>query len=121
MGLALVHGGEETRGFDNPFNTLLTPLDVFGFSAGSGQEFVFLAIDGDNQLVRVVATADFTSESTVDGVVLEEVGHGIRLKSGVVDDNNFDFREIALEEHTENKATDAAESVDANFDHNDKK
>ncbi len=58
---------------------------------------------------------DLMVETAVDRVILEHVGEIVRIEK-IVDADDLDILREVLDRRTEHHATDAAETIDANFD-----
>ena len=114
VSLGLLLGQVNTGALEHVLNTELTPGDQGSVAVGLvGEDLDDLAVDG-NGAVLVVAD-DFTVETAVHGVVLHavsDVGSGM---AGGVDRDDFDI--VGLDGGAESQGADAAEAVDANFDH----
>ena len=116
MLLGLVHGQEQTCRLDDILSTNLVPLEVGGVFLGSDTD----AVAVDDELVLGCIDLDGAIELAVHGVILEHVSHVVDGQQ-VIDTHNLNVIYIALlKGRAEHKTTDAAESVntDFNFSHN---
>ena len=108
MLLAGLLGQEETGTFDDDVGADFIPLQVGRVLLG--RQANLLAIDDQG----VAIDGDVALEIAMHGVVLQHVGQIVGLQQ-VVDADHFDPGEI-LGDGAKRHATDAAETVDANFD-----
>jgi len=110
--LALLEGGEDTRGLDDPFNTTLTPLAVGRVLLSKAEDLVVLAIVVNDKLV--VLALDSAGETAVHGIILEHVCHGISLQEGIVESNELDGH-ATLDEDTSDETADTTETIDSDL------
>ena len=85
----------------------LAPLELGGIFFGADDDA--FAVDDDGCVIG----GDFAGIGSVDGIILEEMSEGFG-GCQVIDGNDLDFS--TLECGAKNKAPDAAEAVDTNFD-----
>lgn len=107
MELTLLLGEENTGGLANVVGTDGTPTDLGGVS---------LVEDLDELAINLDATIDLldgAGESTVDGIVLEEVGEVIDIHEGIVNGGDHSLVLVAKEGRSEDESTNTAETVDA--------
>ena len=114
VSLSLFLGEVNTGALENVLNTQLAPGNEGSVAVGLVRENLNgLAVYG-NSAVLIVA-ADFAVETSVYGVILYavcDVGSGMARS---VDGDDFDI--VGLDSSSESQGTDAAETIDANFDH----
>ena len=114
MSLGLLLGQVNAGALEHVLNTQLTPGDEGSVAVGLiGEDLDGLAVDGDGAVL--VVADDFAVEAAVDGIVLHavsDVGSGM---TGSADGNNLDI--VRLDSGAERQGADAAETIDANFDH----
>ena len=110
LGLLEVHAGA----LEHVLDAQLAPGDEGGVTVGLvGEDLDDLAVDGDGAVL--VVADDFAVEAAVDGIVLHAVSDVARGMAGGVDGDDLDV--VRLDGGAESEGTDAAEAVDADFDH----
>jgi len=108
VALSLLLGEEEAGGLYDVLSTELTPGEVLLLALGEASDLAAVYDEG------LLSEGNLAVELAVYGVVLEHVSH-IVGGDEVVDANDFNVGMV--EACTEDKATDAAKTVDADFDH----
>ena len=110
LGLVKVHAGA----LEHVLDAQLAPGDEGGVTVGLvGEDLDDLAVDGDGAVL--VVADDFAVEFAVNGVKLHavsDVGSGM---AGSADGDDLDV--VRLDGSAESQGTDAAEAIDADFDH----
>jgi hypothetical protein len=108
--LAAFLGQEQAGGVDHQVGADFVPLQFGGIL--DGRQADLLAID--HQVVAF--DGNVALEVAMHRVVLQHVGEIVRLQQ-VVDADDLDVRELGfLGDGTKHHATDATETIDANFD-----
>mmetsp|Transcript_34593 Transcript_34593/g.46626 ORF Transcript_34593/g.46626 Transcript_34593/m.46626 type:complete len:343 (+) Transcript_34593:87-1115(+) len=102
--------GEDTSGLSDVVSTGLAPWDVLG-----------VLLVGDDNLVSIdknttVGLLDVVGESTVGGVVFEQVHEVVDIHEGVVDVHNLSFVSVLGESRSEGEAANSTEAVDSESD-----
>ena len=114
MGLCGFLGEEAAGALQNVLYAKLAPGNESGITVlVIGKDFDLLAVNDENALF--VASLDGTVETAVDGVVLHGIGQLACGMTGSVDCNDLDV--VRLDSCSESQRADAAETIDANFDH----
>ena len=114
MGLCSFLGEEAAGALQNVLYAKLAPGNESGITVlVIGKDFDLLAVNDENALF--VAGLDGTVETAVDGVVLHGIGQLACGMTGSVDCNDLDV--VRLDSCSESQRADAAETIDANFDH----
>ena len=120
MALGFFCVGEKTGGLDDDVHAEFFPWQTF-WAAGA-DDLDFVAVDHDHvvflKLWGGLLGGDLSVEFALGGVVFQQVGEVVG-RDKVTDCGDFEcLAEVALfDEGTENKATDAAESVDGDGSH----
>lgn len=109
VGRSLLSGGEHTSRLDDVVGAVLAPGDGSGVTLSEDGDL--LAVD--NELA--VAGAHLTVEAAVDRVVLEHVGHVLKVDEGVVDGNDLSIG--VVDGVAEHNAANTTETVDTNSNH----
>ena len=114
VSLCLLLGQVSAGALENVVNAQLAPGDEGGVTVGLvGENLDDLAVNGDSAVL--VVAVDFAIEAAVNGIVLYAVSDVRSGMAGSVDGNYFDV--IRLDSCSESERTDAAETIDTNFDH----
>ncbi len=112
LGLRLVE--VNAGALENILNTELAPRNQGSIAVGLVRENLDnFAVHG-NRAVLIVAD-NFAIEAAVHGVILDTVCNVRCGMAGSVDRDDFDI--VRLDRSTERERTDAAETIDANFNH----
>ena len=114
VGLGLRLAGVEAGALEHDVNAQLAPRQLS--SIGLGVDGDLLAVDGDVVLASLNDVA-LSSVVALGGVVLQQVSQHLG-GSQVVDGDNFVA--LSAEHLTESKATNAAETINSNFNSHDK-
>ncbi len=110
LGLLQIHAGA----LQHVLYAQLAPGDQGSVAVGLvRQDLDDLAVDGDGAVL--VVAHDFAVEAAVNGIVLHAVGDVARGMAGSVDGDDLDV--VRLDGSAESQGTDAAETIDADFDH----
>ena len=107
MELTLLLGEEDTGGLANVVSTNGAPADLGGVSLVEDLDEVAINLDATIDLL------DGAGESTVDGIVLEEIGEVVDIHEGIVDSGDHSLVLVAKEGRSEDESTNTAETVDA--------
>ena len=114
MSLCLLLGEVNAGALENVVNTQLAPGNEGSVTVGLvGEDLNDFAVNGYGAVL--IVADDFAVEAAVYGVVLDavsDVGSGM---AGSVDGDDLDV--IRLDGSAESERTDAAETIDTDFDH----
>jgi len=106
---SLIGGGENAGGLNNVLSAALCPRDLRGIA--DVVYSYFLAVYEE----LAVNDLNSTVESAVDGVILGHVNHVVDVDKGIVDADDLEKFGL-IHRSAENKTTDAAKAIDADFD-----
>ena len=114
MSLGLLLGQIHAGALQHVLHTELAPGQLGGVTVSLVREDLDgLAVDGDGAVL--VVAGDFTVEAAVDGVILHAVSDVAGGMAGSADGDDLDV--VRLDGGAESQRTDAAEAIDADFDH----
>ena len=105
--ITLLLSEENTGGLANVIGTNGSPSDLGWVSLVEDLDEVSIDLD------TTVALLNSSWESSVDGIVLEEIAEVIEAHERIVDGHALGFIFVAKESGSENKSTDSSESVDS--------
>ena len=110
LGLIQIHAGA----LQNVLDAQLAPGDQGRVAVALvGEDLDDLAVDGDGAVL--IVADDFAVEAPVHGIVLHAVGDVGGGIAGGVDGDDLDV--VRLDSSAESQGADAAEAIDADFDH----
>jgi hypothetical protein len=106
MELTFIGGEEDTGGLANVVSTNGAPSDLGGISLV--ENFNEIAIDLDAS----VGLLDSAGESSVDGIVFQQVDEIVEVHERIVDSSDSSLILVADEGGSEDESTDSAKSID---------
>ena len=113
--------GEKAGGFDDDFDTEFFPWQTF--RAARAHDFDVVAVDDDDVVILKLRGGflrrNRPGETTLSRVIFQKIGEVVCWNDVTYGDDVEGGPKVALfDEGTEDKAADAAESVDCNSGHN---
>jgi len=109
MGLALFLSEVDTGTFKNSLDTSVTPVDTLNVLFVEDVDLLTV----DDKVLAIVA--EFSLESTVDGIVFKLIDEVVETHERVVDSSDFDLG--LLKSSSESESSDSSETVNTNLDH----